>query len=126
MSGAADDDSGGEGPRPVEGPWRGSRLVIDGELVARSENSIWIVRPDKYCRMPKTERGRPPEDELDSALDDLVWHDHQGVFLIDDLDAVRLRIVPTGRPEAAFGIVTGGLDILRGTALVVDARRAQR
>ena len=112
-------------PGPTYGPWYGARLDITGELVARSENSMWIVRPDTYCRMPLIEGAQLQEPSLDDALDDLVWHDHVGVFLVDDLDDVRLRIVPAGRPAGAFGVVTGSLTVLRGLAIVTEVRRTQ-
>ena len=108
-----------------DSPWRGRRLDITDELIGRSENSLWMVRPHVYCRMPLAERRRRRDVSIDAALDDLVWHSHVGVFLVDDLDDIRLRIIPAGRSRTALGIVTGSLQVLRGFAVVGETRRME-
>lgn len=107
-------------------PWPGLPLAVTDEVVARSANALWVVRPATYCRLPVNEHPRQPPTAIDRTLDDMVWHDHIAVYLIDHVDDIRLRTIPAGRPAGAFVIVTGALEIVRGSDRIADAQRQQR
>lgn len=70
-----------------------------------TESSVWLVEPDRYLRMPKSEEPRWPAGV--EALDDLVWHEHVGVWLYTDVFGAHLGLMPAGRPEGSSGVHSG-------------------
>ena len=123
---SSSDDLSGSALPGAQAAWRGMKLDIVDELVAWSGKTGWILRRHTYGRMRLAEGARPADLSEDDGLDVLLWREHLGVYLIDDIDDIRLRIIPAGRPEDTFGIVTGSLDVLRGTAVILDARQPHR
>lgn len=78
-------------------------LSIDGELRVVTENSVWLIRPDTYCRMPRREEAR---DAPGPELTDGAWHPHVGAWMLTTSLGAYLRLLPPDRPEGATGIVT--------------------
>lgn len=58
-------------------------LTIVSERRVLTEASTWLFRPSTYLRLPRTEGPRPPIDDIDGATRDAVWHEHEGVCLVD-------------------------------------------
>jgi hypothetical protein len=83
------------------------RLEVHGELHVRTESSLWVIRPDRYIRMPLVEGAREPLPSEDDALDDLEWHPQREVRLVETPAGLRLRIVPANRSDDARGVITG-------------------
>lgn len=81
-------------------------LEIDAELRVVTENSIWLVRADSYCRMPRVEAPRRPST---AALADGTWHDHVGAWLVFDGPGLCIRLLPADRPPGSAGILTGAI-----------------
>lgn len=71
-------------------------------------NSIWLVRPDTYIRMPRVEGDRPETLSLDGKLMDNIWHEHIGAWIIDSVGTGGwvLRVLPSGRPEGSYGLLS--------------------
>lgn len=84
------------------------------EFQVRTESSVWLIRPDRYMRMPISEAPREPEDSIAGRLDDSHWHGHQGVFWSDVGWGPQLRIKPTAGPVGGGGIHTGVIQEIRG------------
>lgn len=81
---------------------------IEGELRIVTDQSVWLIRPDRYMRLPRGERPRqPPRSE---ALLDATWQQHVGVWRVTDSFGTRYRILPAGRPPGSGGIYTGDAD----------------
>lgn len=91
---------------------------IDQELRVVTHNSLWLIRPDRYMRLPRREAPRPPA--VSEALTDAIWHAHDGVWEVTDDVGTRYRILPSGRPAGAEGIYTGDVVATHG-----DSRGAQ-
>lgn len=89
-------------------------LTIHTELRVTTENSIWLIRPHTYLRLPRTEAPRPPTPDIDGATLDARWHPHKGIWLHQVHDNRWLRILPTGRPPHADGITTGLIETITG------------
>lgn len=81
-------------------------LAIDDELRVVTENSVWFLRPDTYCRMPRREE---PRHIPGPELTDGVWHPHVGAWLVTDGLGSCIRLLPPDRPYGASGIVTGAI-----------------
>lgn len=82
-------------------------LTIDGEVRVVTAHSVWLVRADAYCRLPRAEAPRPASS---TALIDGIWHAHEGAWLVtDDALGPCLRLLPAGRPHGASGILTGAI-----------------
>lgn len=81
-------------------------LDIDDELRVLTGNSVWLIRPDAYCRMPRREE---PRHVPGRELADGVWHPHVGAWLVTDALGSCIRLLPPGRPYGASGIVTGAV-----------------
>lgn len=79
-------------------------LAIDDELRIVTASSVWFIRPDTYCRMPRREA---PRHVPGPELTDGVWHPHVGAWLVTDAFGSSIRLLPPGRPYGASGIVTG-------------------
>lgn len=84
-----------------------TQLLITGLLHITTENSVWLIDGDGYQRLPREERSRRADVSIDGALDDVTWHEHDGVWLRAEDDGHRLRILPAGRSAGSGGIVTG-------------------
>jgi hypothetical protein len=76
--------------------------------------SVWIVRPEDYLRLPRNEAPREAIEDLDGATRDAMWHRHDGVWLLEDIDVLRLNVLPSGRPEGSRGIYTGPIEQMAG------------
>lgn len=85
-------------------------LVVERWWV-ETANSVWLLDPDGYVRLPRSEMPRPNQRSVDGALDDGRQVAYREVFLQRDRRGVRLRIVPKRRDLTAKGVITG--DILR-------------
>lgn len=82
------------------------------ELRVTTHASVWIIRPDAYLRLPRSEAPRPLPGS--AALVDGEWHHHVGVWKMTDSRGVRYRILPAGRPPSATGIYTGDVIAVGG------------
>ena len=82
---------------------------IEGELRIVTDQSVWLIRPDRYMRLPRS--GRPRQPPRSEALVDATWHHHVGVRRVTDSFGTRYRILPAGRPPGSGGIYTGDVDI---------------
>lgn len=71
-------------------------------------NSIWLVRPETYLRMPRVEGDRPETLSIDGKLADNVWHEHVGAWILDSVGngGWVLRILPAGRPAGSYGTLS--------------------
>lgn len=78
---------------------------IDLELRIVTAQSVWLIQPDRYLRLPRREgpRQRPSSE----ALLDARWHHHVGAWRVTDPIGTRYRILPAGRPPGSRGIYTG-------------------
>lgn len=94
-------------------------LEIVGELRVVTTNSVWLVRADRYCRMPRIEA---PRRASSPAMVDAVWHPHVGAWLVLERPGPCIRLLPPDRPVGAHGIVTGTIitcepaDLLRAAS----------
>lgn len=79
-------------------------LEISDEVRVVTENSVWLLRPDEYCRLPRREQPRRAPSPL---LTDAVWHPHVGVWLVTDAFGSYLRLMPAGLPPGAHGVMSG-------------------
>lgn len=79
-------------------------LDIDGELRVVTEASVWLIRADTYCRMP---RRKEPRHVPGPELTDGQWHPHVGAWLVTDAVGFRLRLLPPGSAARGHGIATG-------------------
>lgn len=95
-----------------------TRLEIDGEVRVVTANSVWLIRADEYCRMPRTQAPRPASAP---TMTDGVWHDHVGAWLVLDVSGPCIRLLPPGRPASAHGVLTSR--ILHSEPLTLSARR---
>lgn len=86
---------------PTAGP---VPLEVDGEVRVTTTASVWLVRPDSYCRMPRSEG---PRAVSSPALTDGTWHAHVGAFLVSGAQGSWLRLMPPGRDPGASGVETG-------------------
>lgn len=80
--------------------------LVGEEVTYLTENSIWIIREDTYCRLPKVEQKR---HAYSPALEDAIWHSHEGVWEVPyefDNEIVCLRVLPAGRPLGSFGLIS--------------------
>lgn len=80
-------------------------VEIDVELHLVTAASVWILRPDRYMRLPRDERPRQPPST--GILADGIWHPHRGVWRVTHNRGVYYRIVPADRPADARGVHTG-------------------
>ena len=80
------------------------------EMVYLTENSVYIIRENTYCRLPRVEEERyiPSPDLVDG-----VWHNHVGVWELEEENEYGpyyagpcLRILPEGRAEGSTGLIT--------------------
>jgi hypothetical protein len=78
---------------------------VDLELRIVTAASVWLVRPDRYMRLPRYEGPRPTPGS--PALVDGTWHRHRGVWKITEQLGTRYRILPDDRPPGAVGVYTG-------------------
>lgn len=85
---------------------------IDVELRIVTAQSVWLIRPDRYMRLPRREGPRPHPNS--KALSDAQWHPHLGVWKVTDPIGTRYRILPAGRPPGSAGIHTGDVDHTAG------------
>lgn len=88
---------------PEPGP-----LDIQREVRIETPSSVWLIQPDRYMRMPKTETSRMTLNMIGApGLADLVWHQHIGPFVIADVWGPRVQLM---RPLASPGrrwVMTG-------------------
>lgn len=91
-----------------------------GELRVTTDNSVWFLRPAEYCRLPLNEQGRRNDYSIDGALEDGIWHSHDGVWVRRFGRELVVRILPAGRPQGFHGIVTGRVRIVRAAGPPVD------
>lgn len=95
-------------------------LEIDGEVRVVTANSVWLIRADKYCRMPRIEA---PRAASTPTMTDGVWHDHVGAWLVLDVSGPCIRLLPPGRPASAQGVLTSRIlhsdpaDLVRAAVL---------
>ena len=94
--------------------------MLPALLRVESEQSIWIIEPHRYMRLPTTEAPRR-NVWLDEALDDGVWMPHRCVVAYRDEFGLRLRMLPAWRPRDPAGIVTG---VIVGSAPPLEAASA--
>lgn len=78
---------------------------IDRELRVATRASLWLIRHDRYLRLPRREAPRPPT--VSPALADGTWHRHNGVWKVTDAAGTHYRILPSDRPAGAQGVYTG-------------------
>lgn len=83
------------------------QLTITGLVRVDTENSVWLLDPNRYMRLPRVEMPRAGAFCLDEGLDDARWLEHRSVWLESGADYERLRIFPAWRPESSQGIRTG-------------------
>ena len=89
-------------------------LTIVVELRVLTEASVWLVRPSTYLRLPRTEGPRAQIYDTDGAARDGVWHQHEGVWLLEG-DGVRmLNVLPAGRPPGSRGLFSGPIERVAG------------
>ncbi|MDZ4235045.1 MAG: hypothetical protein U1C73_15100 [Dietzia sp.] len=93
---------------PADGPFE-----ITNEVTVITGASRWTLRPDTYLRQPHQPHTRQRTPSIDDALDDDLWHHHDGIWYLADLNA--MRILPSGRPAGAYGIRTGSIASIHGT-----------
>lgn len=89
------------------------QLEVLSEVTVVTANSIYLVRPQTYIRMPRHEESRPQPYSLDGKLKDNEWFTHDGVWVMtNDDDPWRLRILPSGRFEGARGLITSDVEAI--------------
>lgn len=83
--------------------------IVEIETRFETLNSLWVLRPGEYCRLPKTEAPRAPH--ASAALADGMWVSYDRVWLVRDpeREVAVLRILPTGRPPGSYGVHTSDL-----------------
>mgnify|MGYP005609898941 CR=1 FL=1 len=71
-------------------------------------NSIWLVRPETYIRMPRVEGDRPETLSIDGKLADNVWHEQGGAWILDSVGngGWVLRVLPSRRPAGSYGLLS--------------------
>ena len=79
-------------------------------LRVTTPSSIWLIRPDRYCRLPR--HGEQPRSAASDALTDGDWHEHVGAWVfIDPIDQLpHVRLLPADRPAGSRGIHTGAVE----------------
>ncbi len=97
-------------------------MAIDTEVRVVTERSVWLIRPDRYLRLPLTETTRQRNDHaIDDRLDDAQWHGLRAGWWCWDMDGcLRVRLLPVAGPEDGAGIVTG---LVTGTGSAVGGAR---
>lgn len=95
-------------------------IAARGELRVTTDNSVWFLRPTEYCRLPLHERGPRNDYSIDGALEDGVWHQHQGIWVRRVGRELAIRILPAGRPQGLHGIVTGNVRVVRAAGPPID------
>lgn len=78
------------------------------EMRVVTENSIWLVRPDTFVRMPKVEVEREPFVSTDGAGTDHEWRSYDQAWIVDSVGAKGwlLRVLPSGRPAGSYGLLS--------------------
>ncbi len=75
-----------------------------GIVRVETESSIWFVRSDRYQRLPREERPRPPEVSIEGRLTDAQWHGLRRCWWREHSDGeTQLRLLPVVGPEAGGG-----------------------
>jgi len=82
--------------------------MIDSELRVVTERSVWLIRSDRYLRLPLTETERAQNLAIDSRLDDARWHGLREAWWCWDTNGeLRVRLLPVSGPEHGAGVLTG-------------------
>jgi hypothetical protein len=85
-------------------------------------SSNWLLTPDRYQRLPREERPRPPVGSIDGRLDDARWHGMRRCWWVAYADGARaVRILPTIGPPDGVGVVTGIIATVDGEWVEVAA-----
>jgi hypothetical protein len=93
-------------------PERQSLFVVEitptTEMRVVTENSIWLLRPDTFMRMPKVEVERAPFVSIDGAGTDHEWRPYDQAWILDSVGAQSwlLRVLPSGRPVGSYGLLS--------------------
>lgn len=98
-------------------------LEVDGEVRVVTANSVWLIRTDTYCRMPRTEAPRSPSAP---TMDDGIWHEHVGASLVLGAEGPCIRLMPPGRPPGAHGVLTSRILETEPADLVRAAARRRK
>lgn len=85
-------------------------IELAAELRVTTPSSIWLIRQDRYCRLPR--HAEQPRWAASDALTDGDWHEHVGAWVfIDPIDQLpHVRLLPGGRPAGSRGIHTGAVE----------------
>lgn len=90
------------------------------QLSVVTERSLWLVRPDTYCRMPRNETPRPQERSIEGRMDDGRWHPYRRIWWFRDLAGLGMRIHPVTGPPDGRGIYSGLVVGVLGTWALAD------
>lgn len=86
-----------------------------GIVRVTTESSIWLLTPERYLRLPRQERPRPPVVSIESRLADGTWHGLRRCWWRIHADGVRqLRLLPEVGPADGVGVVTGVIVAVKG------------
>lgn len=92
----------------------GEALEPAVEIRIVTERSLWLIRPDRYLRMPRGEHFRERTEAIENRLDDHTWHEHRGAYWQANIYGLRVRIKPVLGPADGAGILTGPVIEIRG------------
>ena len=97
-----------------------------GMLRVTTASSIWFVTRDRYQRIPRVERPRPPQQSVEDRLVDGQWHGlRQSFWRVHPDGARQMRLLPQAGPADGEGLISGlVLDVVGDwTRSVLDSRR---
>lgn len=82
-------------------------LVVDIAVPVTTERSVWVIRPDEFTRLPRTETPRPDADrDQGTASGDGDWVPIRAPWWCGHGGSLRVRVVPADRPAEARGIIS--------------------
>lgn len=86
-----------------------------GIVRVTTESSIWLVTPERYQRLPREERPRPPVVSIEGRLADGEWHGLRRCWWRVHADGERqMRLLPEVGPANGVGVVTGVIIAVKG------------
>lgn len=86
-------------------------IEVIKEINLVTENSIWVIRPDVYMRMPRMEMPRPERGE---GLKDNLWTPYRAAFWHEGPSGKHARLIPSERPPGSVGCMTGVIQSIAG------------